>query len=153
MGAPQRTRGAYVNVQMAAAAGDSSGMEIETLIAASDGLGIFIEYIGVDIAHAYGMTISAASLFDQAVAVITPTCIFGVGALTSIVREGQDSAGAVAGEGDFLFTNGAAASAPFGNFAFSGSIYVPAGKFVTIRRTAVNLAANITVGFSEAISP
>ena len=150
MGAPQRTRGAYVNVLSAAASGDTSGMELET---SSDGDGIYIHYVSTDFQRAYAMTIGDASLFDQAVGVVTPTCVFGEGALDTIVRRGQDSAGALPSEGDWIFNaSPGAASDGFGQTVLDGAnIYVLAGKFVTIRRLTVNAAANVSIGFSEAL--
>lgn len=149
MGAPQRTRGAYVNVKSAAATGDTSGMELET---SADGDGIYIHYVAVDRTSSYGMTIGDASLLDQAVGVVTPTCVFGEGAMTTVIRRGQDSAGALPAEGDWIFNASVAAGDGFGiSVLVDGNIYVPAGKFVTIRRLTVNTASDVSIGFSEAL--
>lgn len=135
---PARPKGAFANVQEAAVAGDTSGVEVE-----AGGGGIFVLRVEVDTADVYGITISGASLFDSSVAVIAPLFIFGSGTLASIVREGVDSAGAVPSEGHLLILGTTVVD-------FSAyPIFVPSGSFFTVRRTTVNNAANVTVGFVE----
>ncbi len=141
---PVRPSGAIITVSIAAAAGDTSGAELEV---SSSGNGIILHYITVDVAQAYAVTISSTTFFDTSIAVITPTFKFGRATLTTIVREGIDGAGAVPADGDF-FLNGTGSST---GTSFTGSfpVVILPGQFVTVRRTVVNTAADVTFGFVE----
>ena len=149
MGAPQRTRGAYANAVITAVLAETSGIEVEV-----GDTGLWLDYLAVDLAGAYGMTISDESLLDSAVSDVTLTGVFGVGAITTVVRKGRDSEGDTPGEGDFLFnaTTSATIDAIGVPVLCEKSFYVAAGKFITIRRDGTNAAADVTIGFSEAIT-
>lgn len=120
-------RGVLVTVNTEQApAGDVAGMEVEV-----GGAGIWVARVwGNDIINEkYVLTIDATSQFDANIEVITPLCVFGSGAIQSVIRTGEDSGGTTVYEGGWVLHQHAAMPHPF---------YVPAGKFVTLRRTDAN---------------
>ena len=134
--------GLLVSVITASAAGDVSGAEIEAAAA-----GIWVNKIQVEDVSGidYAITIDAASQFDQAVSDITPLCLFGSkGAGSSTVRTGPDSAGTIVGAGALIPALGADASN-----LLAAPIFVPAGKFLTVRRRTVATATHISFQFWE----
>lgn len=133
-----RVGGACLQVTSAAAAGDTSGVELE-----AGPRGAVIMWIVRDGgAGDYGMTISSASLFDQAVTTQAFSMVFGQGPVGSVARRGQDSAGALPADGDFIDLR----TAPI-----DFQIYVPAGKFFTFRQMTVNTAAVVAFCFQEPV--
>lgn len=140
-----RPSGAVANVQVAAVAAQTSIAEIE---ASASGKGIVLIYITYDAPNAYGLTIDSASLITASSATITPTFVFGTtGVLTSTLREGRNAAGLVPVEGAFLLQSIGYVDQP--DSLSQLPIYVPPGKFVTMRRTTVNTALNVTIGWVE----
>lgn len=141
-------RGACVYSTRAAVAAETSVVEIQTLAAASGGKGIYLHRIETDTVGAYGFTIGLTTFIDSNTEVVTPTFIFGPGAvaLTSIVRDGTDSGAALPGQGTYR-----PQTSSFGN-GVSGlpfPVYVPAGRFVSVRRTTVNTTANVAICWTE----
>lgn len=128
--------GACLQVTSMAAAGDISGVELE---AGTKGANVTY-VITDDSAEAYAFTISAASVFDQAVTVQASSMVFGQVTPTSTVRRGQDSAGIVVGDGHFVNLR---------TQPFDLGMFIPAGKFFTIRQRVVNTAAVVTFCFFE----
>lgn len=140
--------GAYVSADFAAGGvGTTAGFELEV-----GGHGLFLWHVVPQALNQYGMTISDTSFLDTGVTPISPLFVFGPSPfLTTVVRRGYDSAGDVPGSGHYLF-NAGTGNNPFGTHQhYAHPLFVPAGKFVTVRRQTTNAAFNCTIGFAEAL--
>jgi hypothetical protein len=144
--AQSRPSGAIVGGIEVAAAGDTSTVEVQAAAEVDGGKGIFITYIApnaADTAKSYCFTIDDASTIDGSIDVLTPTFKFGPAPLTSVVRTGLNLAGVLPGEGCF-------AQQRYPYFVAEHPIFVPAGKFFTVRRLTVNADCDVIIGFVEA---
>lgn len=141
---PARPSGAIVTGHVAAVAGDTGGVELET---SSSGNGIILHMVTVDAGDSYGVTITDTTFLDTSIVVLTPSFKFGQATLTTIARKGIDGTGSVPVDGAF-FVNGTNASAGAG-FIGAFPVFVPPGKFISVRRAAVNVAVSVTIGFTE----
>ena len=131
-----RPGGACLRITSAAIAAETSGVELEA--GTTGAIVILILFNGSP--GDYGVTISAASLFDAGITVQASSMVFGQVALTSTVRRGRDSGGDLPADGDFILLR---------TTPLSVSYYIPPGKFFTIRQMTVNTATVISFCFYE----
>lgn len=132
-----RPGGACLQVTSAAAAGETSGIELE-----AGSKGAFVTWIIHDGSVGnYAHTISSATLFDTAITVQVSDAAYGQIAVTSIVRRGRDSAGGLPADGDYFGLRSTPFTVPH--------LFIPPGKFFTMRRTSVNAQAIASFCFQE----
>lgn len=142
---PIRQPGILVHALSAAAAGDTSIIEIE----AGASNGFFLRGISLNNTGAsHAIAILDATVIDLSSAVVTPTATFGSAGMTTTftVRTGLDSAGVLPGAADYLIMGTRVDQA----LAGGAPIYIPPGKFLTIRNVAVNTAVEASLVLVEA---
>ncbi len=132
--------GAVVGVITSGAVANLSGMEIQV-----GGAGIYLMLLNTDNAStggtSYIVTVDSASVLTTITETVTPTMTFGTGTISSVIRGGR-TASAALGSGPWhtQIKNTTLESMP---------IFIPPGRFLTIRRNAQNTTASVAVGFVE----
>ncbi len=141
---PLRPAGAIARLRMTAATIRIAGLEIET---SASGKGIMLHFISMDADDSYWVTISDTSFIDLEVITLTAEFKFGHAPLTTILRAGRDDEELFPGDGDFKFngTVGTSGSSFVGLFP----IFIPPGKFVTIRPEGLDTPLTASIGFTE----
>lgn len=131
-----RPGGACLRATGAVELTSTSGVELE-----AGSKGVVVTWIIHDgAAGDYGITISDASLMNADLAVKTLQ-EHGQIALTSIVRGGRDSTGDLPDDGDYVSLRTQPTTIPH--------LFIPPGKFLTVRQTSVNTAAVVSLCFHE----
>lgn len=126
---------ACVGIQVAAVAANLASVEVQ-----AGGGGIVVEMIDFATANV-AIRLSTATILDSAIAAVTPTFVAGHRPLTSVIRTGQDAGAVPADNAQWI---------PDNAFTFDArGIFVPAGKFLTIQRSAQNQILNVALCFTE----
>lgn len=126
---------ACVGIQVAAVAANLASVEVQ-----AGGGGIVIEMIDFATANV-AIRLSTATILDSAIAAVTPTFVAGHRPLTSVIRTGQDAGAVPADNAQWI---------PDNAFTFDArGLFVPAGKFLTIQRSAQNQVLNVALCFTE----
>lgn len=129
--------GACLQITGSSGVGDVSGVEIK-----AGPRGVILTRFDAGVgAGNYGVTISSTTLLDTDIAVETSNTVFGQGPVGSIVRSGRVNSGTPPGDGHLINLR---TSPPF-----PIQIFIPSGKFITFRRTAVSVTAVVTLCFIE----
>lgn len=137
---PFRYPGAIVGANVAASGTvDKAMFEIA---AGPAGQGIIIFEVQVDAAGTYAISIDAVSQITTGAATVTQVAQFGPSPVTTVVRTGYGAGGPV--NGSWLLRTGSSwtSSSP-------AAVFVPPGKFFTLRRVDGDFTLGVTVGYYE----